>query len=345
MTTKYHPIKELFLTRMRTFYREPEAIFWTYVFPVLLTIALGIAFRNRPPDVIHVDIEASPAAASIKALLDANQAFKVRIHDPQACSDRLRLGKTAIVLKPGEPLEYRFDPSRPESTLARAMLDDALQRARGRADVVTVRDTHLSEPGARYIDFLIPGLIGMNLMGGGLWGAGFVITDMRVKKLLRRLLATPMRRWHFMMAVIGGRMVFMVPEVLLLLCAGRWLFGMRIGANLLSVLLMAFIGALSFAGLGLLVASRAQRIETITGLINLVMLPMWLFSGIFFSYSKFPDAFQPLIQILPLTHLIDGLRAMVLEGASLPAQSFHILVLGLWGVVSFALALKWFRWT
>jgi ABC-type polysaccharide/polyol phosphate export permease len=168
---------------------------------------------------------------------------------------------------------------------------------------------------------------------------------MRVKKLLRRLLATPMRRSHFMLALIGGRMVFTVPEILVLLAAGWLLFGLYIAGTLLNILLMSFIGAMSFAGLGLLVASRAQRLETISGLTNLVMLPMWLFSGVFFSYEKFPEAFQPLIQVLPLTHLIDALRSIILEGAPLTSQGFHVFVLLLWGAAAFTVALKWFRWT
>ncbi|MEE9296302.1 MAG: ABC transporter permease [Phycisphaerae bacterium] len=341
----YHPIKELWLTRMRTFYREPEAIFWTYVFPILLTIGLGIAFRNRPQETIVVDVEASPTAAAVKNTLDALDTFDAHINTASKCAERLRLGKTDIVVKPGDKYEYRYDPSRPESAMARAALDDALQRAGGRDDVLDVADRHVTEPGARYIDFLVPGLLGMNLMGGGLWGVGFVITDMRVKKLLRRLIATPMRRSHFLLSLVGGRMVFTIPEVFMLLGAGWLLFGMHIAGSLISIIIVALVGALSFAGIGLLVACRAQRLETISGLANLVMLPMWLFSGIFFSYERFPDTFQPFIQFLPLTHLIDALRAVVLEGAAITDQGIHMLVLLLWGLLSFAIALRWFRWT
>ncbi len=341
----YHPIRELFLTRMRAFYREPEAIFWTFVFPVLMTIGLGIAFRNRPAEIIDVDIEASPSAEMIMGQLEAIDGFRVQIHDAEECSDRLRLGKAAIVVRPGEVFAYRFDPSRPESALARAKLDDALQRAAGRVEALAVSDTETSEPGARYIDFLIPGLLGMNLMSGGLFGVGFVITDMRVKKLLRRLVATPMRRSHLMLSLVFGRMPFVVPEVGMIVGAGWLLFDMRIAGNPLSILVLAIVGAMSFSGIGLLVASRAQRIESISGLTNLAMLPMTLLCGVFFSYDRFPEAVQPVIQIFPLTHLIDALRAVVLEGAALGSQGMHVLVLVVWGAVSFGLAMKMFRWT
>ncbi|MCH7526823.1 MAG: ABC transporter permease [Planctomycetes bacterium] len=342
---KYHPIKELFLARMRQFYREPEAIFWTYGFPILLTVGLGIAFRNRPVSNIEVDVENGPAAQMVSAQLEESKGFHVEIHEADVCFERLRLGKTDIVVRAGEEVEYRYDPTRPETMLARAKVHDALQRAAGRDDVFEANDDEISEPGARYIDFLVPGLLGMNLMGGGLWGVGFVITDMRVRKLLRRLVATPMRKSHFMMSLIGGRLVFTLPEMVILLGAGMLLFDVRIRGHAVSIVIISLVGALSFAGLGLLVASRAQKIETISGLMNLVMLPMWLFSGIFFSYERFPDAFQPFIQALPLTQLIDALRAVILEGAPLIDQSFAMLVLALWGGISFLLALKWFRWT
>ena len=140
-------------------------------------------------------------------------------------------------------------------------------------------------------------------------------------------------------------MVFTIPEIILLLGAGWLLFDMRIKGHLLDIFLMAFFGALTFAGIGLLVASRAQRIETISGLTNLVMLPMWLCSGVFFSSERFPDAFQPFIQALPLTQLIDALRALILEGATLADQLVRLLILLGWGGLSFLFALRWFRWT
>ncbi len=342
---RYHPTRELFLTRMRTFYREPEAIFWTYGFPLILTILLGIAFRNRPPETIDVAIEQASTAEEVRLKLKEFEGFDVDTCAPEQCVEQLRLGKVAIVVKPGETFKYQYDPTRPESALARAKLDDAVQRAYGRSDVIRVEDQQITEPGARYIDFLVPGLLGLNLMGGGLWGVGFVITDMRVRKLLRRLIATPMSRSDFLFSLIGGRLVFTLPEMIFILGAGLVIFDVRIQGNWLSIVLISLIGAMSFAGLGLLVASRAKRIETISGLMNLVMLPMWLFSGVFFSSDRFPDLLQPFIQALPLTQLIDALRAVILEGASLFDQIWRLAVVIAWGAVSFLAALKIFRWT
>ncbi|MEW5982247.1 MAG: ABC transporter permease [Acidobacteriota bacterium] len=340
----HSPLRELTLARLREFLREPEAVFWSYGFPVLLVIGLGIAFRNRPVEIIHVDVQEHARAAEVAGTLAAQPDLVVEQCEARSCFERLRLGKSALLVVPGAPVSYRFDPSRPDSALARRRVDDVLQRAAGREDALATVDEQVTEPGARYIDFLVPGLLGMNLMGGGLWGVGFVIVDMRVKKLLKRFVATPMKRTHFLWSVIGGRIVFTVPELVIILVAGVLLFGVPIRGSLPAIIVLTLLGGVAFAGLGLLIASRAQRIETVSGLMNLVMLPMWLLSGIFFSPDRFPDFMQPLVQVLPLTQLNYALRDVILEGAPLALQTWRMLALAAWGIVPFGLALRWFRW-
>jgi ABC-2 type transport system permease protein len=229
--------------------------------------------------------------------------------------------------------------------LSRAEVDDALQSAAGRKDPLPTTAVASSEPGSRYIDFLIPGLLGMNLMNSGMWGIGFALVDMRQRKLLKRFVGTPMRRSDFLLALTSSRLVLMVIEIVLLLGFGVLAFHMRVLGSVFTILLLTTVGAISFGGLGLLTASRAQKIESVSGLMNLVMMPMWIFSGVFFSSERFPALLQPFIKLLPLTALNDALRATILQGASLAAQSGRLLVLVLWGGISFALALRWFRWT
>jgi ABC-2 type transport system permease protein len=336
--------------RMKELRREPEVIFWVFGFPILLALGLGIAFRDKPADrssVVIVSgagaekalsmIQHSPASASIRAdLLDENTALR-----------GFRLGKYDLVIRPDEngAYQYRYDPARPESVLARSVVDDALQTMAGRKNPVSTSIVTSSEPGSRYIDFLIPGLLGMNLMNGAMWGIGFAIVDMRQRKLLKRFVATPLRRSDFLLALLSSRFVLMLIEVALLLGFGVIAFHMRILGSLWSILLIGAIGAISFCALGLLTASRAQKIESASGIMNLVMMPMWIFSGVFFSGERFPAAVQPLIKALPLTALNDALRATILEGASLASQSGRIMVMALWAVLTFALALRWFRWT
>ncbi len=342
--TNYHPFRELLKTRLREFAREPETIFWVYAFPVLLAIGLGIAFRNRPVERVFVDIEQHTMAGEVARNLGKLPDFVIAIHSKTECRDRLRLAKSALVVIPGDRIEYLFDPTRPESIIARQRVDDVLQRAAGRRDPLLTGDRHITEPGARYIDFLIPGLIGMNLLAGSMWAVGYVIVDMRVKKLLKRLIATPMKRSHFLWSAVGGRMAFMVPELIVILGAGVILFRFPIRGSILSILILSFLGAASFTGLGMLAACRAQKLETVSGIMNVIMMPMWLLSGVFFSPERFPDIFQPFIQALPLTQFNYALRAVILEGASLSSQLWRLALLTGWGVISYICTLRWFRW-
>jgi ABC transporter DrrB family efflux protein len=340
-----HPFLELFLARMREFAREPEVLFWVFGFPILLAVGLGIAFRNKPPDVVLVAVVDGKGAEELERALSPKDGFRAARTTREEAERELRLGKVSLLLLPGSPVEYRFDPTRPESVLARGKVDDAIQRAAGRADPVGVRETLTTEPGARYIDFLIPGLLGMNIMSGGMWGVGFVLVDMRSRKLLKRLVATPMRRTHFLGAMMCSRMVLVFLEVLLLLAFGRIFFGMVVQGGLWMIVLLSLLGAFGFAGLGLLVASRAQKTEVVTGLMNLVMLPMFVLSGVFFSAERFPAVLQPFVRALPLTALNDALRAVILEGADLVSQLPRIAILAAWGGLSFLIALRIFRWT
>ena len=248
---RQHPLWQLTLMRWRIFAREPAAIFWTYGFPLALALALGIAFRNRPPEPIEVAVQASPGAEGWRDALAKSPSMHVRWPNAQEAHQALRSGKVSLVVSAGQSRTYEYDPTRPESRMARALVDDALQRAEGRTDTIPVKDQLVTEPGSRYIDFLIPGL---------------------------------------------------------------------------------------------LVGSRAQNTQTVAGLVNLVNLPMAICSGVFFSAARFPEVFQPLIKVLPLTALIEGVRAVMLDGVGPPAVAQQVTIMLVWGAVSFGIALRLFRW-
>lgn len=337
------PLFELTLARVKLFFREPSAMFWTFGFPVILAVALGIAFRNRPPDAVHVAILAGPRAEQLRLALDAAEV-RAQVEDESSARLDLRTGKVALVVLPGDPLTFRYDESRPESRLARMLVNDHLQRADGRKDPTRVSDERVTEVGARYIDFLIPGLLGMTLMSSSMWGIGFLIVEMRTKKLVKRLLATPMRRTDFLLSFVVMRAAFVLLEVPVLFGFGWLVFGVRVAGSFALVMLVSLLGALTFAGIGLLVASRAENTQTVGGLMNLVMMPMFVGSGVFFSARNFPDALQPVVRALPLTALNDALRAVVNEGAGVGAIAPQLVLLAGCGAVSFALALKVFRW-
>jgi ABC-2 type transport system permease protein len=340
-----HSLLQLTLTRVRLFFREPSAVFWTFGFPILLSMALGVAFRNRPPEPVAAAVERGDGADAIAAALARDPQVRVRVLGAREARDALRVGRAAIVVVPGPPRTYAFDPTRPESRLARAVVDDALQRAAGRADPVPVEDARVTEPGSRYIDFLIPGLIGLNIMSSGMWGIAWVIVETRQKKLLKRLVATPMPRGEFLLSFVFLRMLFLALELPVLLGFAWLVFGVTVRGSLALVVAVALLGAFAFSGLGLLVASRAQNSQTASGLINLVMMPMFILSGVFFSAANFPDVMQPVVRALPLTALNDALRAVINEGASLAGIARQALLLAGLAAVTFALALRSFRWT
>jgi ABC-2 type transport system permease protein len=345
---RQHPLWQLTLMRWRIFVREPSALFWTYGFPVVLALALGIAFRNRPPEPVEVGVEASPGCEAWREALATNSQVHVRWLEPKAAHEALRVGKVSVVVgrsaESGAARRYQYDPTRPESRMARLLADDLLQRAEGRADAVAVRDQLVTEPGSRYIDFLIPGLLGFNLMSSGLWGVGFVIVDMRVRKLIKRMTATPMSRTHFLLSSVLVRGAFLLGELPVLLGFAHWVFNVPVVGSLPLIVALSALGSLMFAGMGLLIGSRAQNTHTVAGLVNLISLPMLVTSGVFFSAARFPEALQPVIRLLPLTAVIDGVRRVMLDGAGVAGVANQILIMLAWGIISFAVALRIFRW-
>jgi ABC-2 type transport system permease protein len=348
-----HAFRQLVLARLREFFREPIAIFWVYGFPLLLACVLGAAFSNSrvnppsvdvvPPADTKLDDQSYAAAGLVKTLKD--NSIDVHVFDVKDARKRLAQAKTALIIddRP-EGVTYIFDPTRPDGVHAKYWIDSVLARASS-ASGRQPDEEKVTAPGSRYIDFLFPGLVGLNLMGGGLFGVGFVLVEMRVRKLFKRLMATPIHRGDFLLAMLSSRLLFLTPEMLSLLGVACGLAGVEVKGSWATLVLVIVTGAMSFAGIGLLLGCRTEKTETMSGLMNLVMLPSYLLCGVFFSSKNYPDAMQPLIQALPLTHLNDALREVMLEGASLANIGWHLLILAAWGVVSFVLALRWFKWT
>lgn len=337
-----HPLLELTRVRYREIAREPEALFWAFVFPLLMAAGLGIAFRNQPPAVLKVAVVTADLAQSVKreALLEVQEL------PAPAAAEALRTGKVALLAEPGAGggVVYRYDDTNPEGRTARMLADRAVQRAAGRADPVGSSDAIMREPGSRYIDFLLSGLLGMNLMNTSIFGLGFTVVDARRKKLMKRLMASPMPRAYYLLSFLISRLGMLALEVLLVVGFGVLVFGVPLRGSWIALACVCLAGALAFSALGLLLASRAQTVEAVSGLMNLVMMPMWIVSGVFFSAQRFPDAVQPAIKALPLTALIDALRANMLQAAGFSQVAPQLAILAAWMIVCFTLALKLFRW-
>ncbi len=341
------PLLELTRVRFYEFLREPEAVFWTFLFPILLTAGLGIAFRDRAPEVTRVAVvDRLEASVAVHRAVTVDSQLAATLMPEADAARALQLGTVALVIVPrgAADVEYRFDRARPESRQAHFLADRAIQQAAGATRPVATGVTNVSEPGSRYVDFVLPGLLAMNLMGSGIWGIGFAIVDARRKKLLKRFVATPMRRSHFLASFLLMRLGLMAIEVVAIVLFGHLAFGVPMRGSLAAFALTVLAGTLAFGALGLLLAARARTVEAASGLMNLVMVPMWVGSGVFFAATRFPDLVQPFIQALPLTAVVDALRLNMLQGAGIAALGGELAILGTWLVVSFTLAMRLFRW-
>jgi ABC-type multidrug transport system permease subunit len=337
-----HPLWQLTLVRFREFLREPEALFWVFGFPLLLAAGLGLAFRNTPAEVLSIGVVGADRGAFEQTQTLAVDPFAT----PEEGLRALREGRIAVLVeRPADgSVVYHYDDTNPEGRDARLRADLAVQGSAGRQDPVAAEDELMRETGSRYIDFLVPGLLGMNLMGGSIWSMGFAIVDARRRKLMKRLVATPMPRHYFLLSFLISRLAMLVVEVGAFLGLAVLVFGVPIRGSLVLVAGICVLGSLAFGAIGLLLSSRARTVEAASGLMNLTMLPMWILSGVFFSSQRFPDAVQPVIAALPLTALNDALRATMLQGATMAQIVPQAAVLAAWLLVCFPVALKLFRW-
>ena len=341
-TWRSHPLVQLTLLRVREFIREPEAVFWAVAFPVIIATGLGVAFRNQPADVVKI----AATSAELVASLGKDPQVEAELLSADQAARALRTGDVLLVVEPaaGGGVSYRYDDTNPEARTARAVVDRAVQVAGGRVDPVSVKDELVREAGSRYIDFVVPGLVGMGIMGNALWHLGFSIVDARRRKLMKRLVATPMSKPYYLASFLVWRMALLAIEVGVPVVFGVVVFGVPMRGSLLELAAIATLGSFAFSALAVLVASRARTIEGVSGLLNVIMMPMWILSGVFFSAQRFPDVVQPFIKALPLTALVDAMRANMLQGAGLRQLVPQLAALSVCLVVSFVLALKLFRW-
>lgn len=334
---------ELCRMRLVLLFRQPEVVFWAFVFPILLTMVLGLAFRSRTLAASPVAVLEGPGASELVARLAPEADLAPRTVEGRAELQRLlRSGAVDVALEPaadgGRPA-VRFDERRSESELARLRVEQALTRPAEALERLP------DEEGApRFVDWFVPGLLALSIMSTSVWAVGFSFVEARQKRLIKRFLVTPMPRSSYLLSVVAARLVLLVVEVALLVAFATLVLGVPFRGSPLAFALFAFVGALSFAGIGILLGSRSRTPEGAAGLINLAMMPMGLAGGIFFSYERFAEALQPVVRALPLTAFADGLRAIQIEGRGLGSLLPELANLSLWGILAFGLGLAIFRW-
>ena len=332
---------QLTMVRFRLLLREPEAIFWIFIFPILLAGGLGLAFRNRPADVLPV----GATTTQLTQALATSSGLKASTMNEADGTRALATDSILLLAMPAaDGVSYKYDETNPDARTARMVADRAIQTAAGQRESVHAENQLVHETGSRYIDFVVPGLLGMNLMGSAIWGLCFSIVESRQKKLLKRLVASPMPRWQYLASYLLSRLLMLVVEVVGFLGFARLVFGVPFRGSLWQLGFLCVLTSMAFSALGLLVASRAKTMESASGLMNLVMFPMWILSGVFFSASRFPAIIQPVVKALPLTAAIEAMRGNMLQGMNLTQQTTQIAILLAWLVVPFVIALRIFRW-
>jgi ABC-type multidrug transport system permease subunit len=340
----------LFVFRLRTCYRDPAVLFWMFVFPVLAMLALGLAFRPGVPGPFTVGVLGSDAR--VKAAVASAPELQVRVLADADEADRaLGRGEVGLVVVAADPPRYRFDPTRESALIARLLVDRQLLAASGRPPVHVVLEP-VDRPGIRYVDFFVPGLIGMQYMNTLLLGVGYSLVEMRARRMLRRFVVTPMPRYQLLLAQLTSRLFLAWIMSAWLLAIGHFVFGVQIRGSLLDVALLVLLGGFAFAGISLAVAARLTSSETALGVVTVISVPMVLFSGVFFSSSGFPfstsgmpDWIRVPASVLPLTIFNDSLRALVNEGDRLASMPGAVAALAAWGLVPFVIALRTFKWT
>lgn len=339
-----HPLVELTKTRLREFLRERGTLFWVFGFPLLMAMGLGLAFRNRPAELPRVAVVASASSPHSEALL-ASKRLNAQPMSGEAARKALAGAKVDLVVEQaGQDLRFHLDPTQERAPLAELIAKDVLEKAFGRTDRLVVQQHAVTEPGSRYIDFLLPGLIGLNLMGSSMWGVGYNMVVARKRRLLRRYAVTPMRRSHFLISYVLSRCMFLALELSLLIAFGTLVFGTVVRGSYGAVLLVALLAAAAFAGISLVIGARVENLESANGWMNFVQLPMWVLSGAFFAYERFPEWLHGPIRLLPLTAVNDALRRIFNEGASILSCLPELAVLSVWCAVCFGVSSRYFRW-
>jgi len=316
--------------RWLEFKREPSALGWVVCMPIFWMVILGYAFSNPKPEVYGVGvIDGSKVGdTEVAETLQKSAQIKLRHGNDADLETRFRRGEIALVVSATDgSLKFELDPTNPEASRARFFVDDLLQRSQGRVDTITSTSENRTVRGGRYVDFLIPGLLGLSVMSTGLFGVGMSIVSNRKENLLKRYLATPMRPGTYLLSHVFGRFISLAIEFVAIIGSGFLIFGFGIEGSWLAFLAFAILGAACFTAMAMLAAARTKSLPTISGIANLLSIFMTMSSGVFFSKNNFPDSIVPFLDLIPLTALNDALRKIALEGAGFSENLRELLVL------------------
>ena len=335
--------------RWREFRREPSAFYWVVFMPIIWMLALGFAFSEPKAEIYGVgwpaDINQSSLAMKIERVLDSSKMVNLYKTVEENLATLNQRGHTSINLQVGEDkLSFSFDKTNPTAQRAQLFVNDLIERSLGRKDIIQTENSYIKAHGLRYVDFLIPGLLGLSIMTSSLFGVGMTIVSNRKENLLKRYLATPMKPYEYITSHIIGRYITLLAEFASVMLTGFIVFKFKVAGSFLSYVILSMLGAASFTAIALLCASRTRSIPVVAGFTNLITLTSMMLSGVFFSVNNLPTWLARISSFLPLTALNNSLRKIALEGLSIMDLGFEVSVLGVYLLISTILSIKAFKW-
>ncbi len=365
-----NPLIQLILVRFREFVREPGVVFWSVIFPVSMAWVLGVAFSKKGELVQTIAVVQNDSRrndklreflAGTKAVTDTasgdttgylkeivNEKIGKSIYRFLSTSWdsailMVKRGQTAVMIKESEDsLYYYFDPKSTEARLNYLIISSSINDEAFKYETASIRP--LVTAGTRYIDYLVPGLIALGIMNSILWGISYTLIEMRSRKLMRRMIATPMKKSHFLISHFTSRLSLTIIEAFILITFSWFYFRLSVQGSVIALIMMFLAGNICFTGIAVLISSRTSSSNIGNGLINFVSMPMMILSGIFFSYHNFPDFIIPVIQKLPLTILADSIRSIFIEGSGVKDIFPEFIVLSAIGLLFSFLGLRIFKW-
>lgn len=353
---------------LRAIFRSPSAVVFSFVFPLVFILVFGFIGGNNSGPVFRIAIDQNSDTTNIFFdSLRASSNVKIRYYSNDADRETdLVKGRLAGIVK----IEKNPDTTSPtkylikfNSTTASAdlfpqflgliesinrkvtnqVLGNRPMLAQLRLDKDSIREVRKY----RRIDFILPGQLGFSLLSAGVFGVAFVFFNLRQTLVLKRFFATPIRKTYILLGEALSRVIFQMITAIVILGIGYFFFEFTLvhgWVTLVELLVLSFIGLLIFMGFGFVVSGLAKNESTIPPLANIITLPQFLLAGTFFSIDIFPTWLQPICRALPLTHLNDAMRKVAFEGAHLTDCGKQLGILGIWMVIAYALAIKFFKW-
>lgn len=317
------------------YFRDKASLSWSLLFPVLLLVGFAVVFSGDGKSLYKVGMLNAPDSETL--FMQTKYVEFVEYKNTEMALGKLRQHKLDLLMDFRLQLYWLNDTSPNGYIVEKLLLSQQEQNDHWKKQTVTGKQI-------RYLDWVLPGILGMNMMFSCLFGVGYVIVRYRKNMVLKRLNATPVTAFEFLTAQIVSRMfiVMVISSAIFIGC--NFIFDFYMLGSYRDLFIIACLGALSLISLGLFIASRSQSEELTGGLLNLATWPMMVLSGVWFSLEGSPELVQQIAWLLPLTHLVEGARSIMTEGASLFEIREHIIILAIMTVVFLGIGTLSFRW-